>query len=134
MLAGLAGPVAAQKTGNGVRSTASGVYTIEQAARGEETFAGMCQVCHVPTTHTGPVFWASWGGRPLSELFAYISQSMPKSDPGSLSRGEYAQVLAFLLKMNGMPPGTEELPGDTVALKAIRFDSASPPAPGSRPR
>ena len=102
----------------------SGVYSEAQAARGRDTFAGMCQACHTPATHTGPTFYASWGGRPLWELFDYLMANMPKSDPGSLSPEEYAQVLAFVLKMNGMPAGPRELPVDEATLKAIRFDTA----------
>jgi mono/diheme cytochrome c family protein len=108
------------------RSTTSGVYTEAQAARGRDTFAGMCQACHTPATHTGPTFIASWGNRPLWELFDYLMANMPKSDPGSLSPEEYAQVLAYVLKMNGMPAGSRELPADEAALRAIRLEAAGP--------
>lgn len=107
------------------RSTRSGVYTEAQAARGRDTFAGMCQACHTPATHTGPAFMASWGGRSLWELFDYLVANMPKSDPGSLSLEEYAQVVAYVLKMNGMPAGPRELPADEAALKAIRLDTTT---------
>ena len=105
------------------RSTLTGVYTDAQATRGEETFAGMCMSCHPPTEHTGPAFLSKWGGKPLLELFLNIKDLMPKSDPGSLSPGEYAQVLAYILKQNAMPAGAEELPSDTAALKLIQFDT-----------
>jgi hypothetical protein len=48
---------------------------------------------------------------------------MPQNDPGILSAKEYAQVLAYLLQMNGMPAGPEELPSDAVMLRAIKFDT-----------
>jgi mono/diheme cytochrome c family protein len=117
---------------NGSRSTMTGVYTEAQANRGRDTFAGMCQACHSPESHTGAVFMASWGGRSLWELFDYISFNMPKSDPGTLSREEVAQVLAYLLKMNGMPAGSAELLADSAVLKAIRLDTVAARPAGTR--
>lgn len=118
------GPLQAQgRAPPAVRSTLAGVYTEAQAARGRDTFAGMCQSCHTPSTHTGPVFLSHWGGRPLWDLFDFIRQNMPQSDPGSLSPAEYAQVLAWVLKLNGMPPGARELPVTPAGLRAIRFDT-----------
>ena len=61
----------------------------------------------------------------LWDLFLYVSGEMPKSDPGSLAPHEYAQVLAYLLEMNGMPAGDGDLPTDSLMLKKIRFDTAS---------
>jgi mono/diheme cytochrome c family protein len=112
------------------RTTLSGVYTAEQANRGRDVYAGMCQSCHTAASHTGQVFVTNWSGKPLSALFTYIVELMPKSEPGSLSLREYAQVLAFLLRMNGMPPGKTELVPDAEALKDIRIEVAG--APGGK--
>jgi hypothetical protein len=49
---------------------------------------------------------------------------MPKIDPGSLQPNEYAQVLAYMLKLNGLPAGQKELPADVAVLKSIRIDTA----------
>ncbi len=116
------------------RSTLAGVYTEPQAARGKDTYSGMCQACHSPASHSGSGFLTAWGGRALWELYGYISDRMPKSDPGSMAPDEYAQVVAYLLKLNGMPAGTHELPADSMALKAIRFDTAASPAARTRQR
>lgn len=112
------------------RLASAGVYTAAQAAKGKDTYAGLCQSCHAPATHTGPDFYGKWGGKPLSELYVYIATLMPQTDPGSLTGDEYAQVLAYLLKMNGMPAGPDALPADSVALKTIMFD---PGAQGKAP-
>ena len=128
-LAGLGGGRAAGQGGNGVdsvRSTRAGVYTPVQATRGSEVYALNCQSCHTPASHAGPLFVAKWDGHLLSELYEYIQTSMPKSDPGSLGRREYIVVLAYLLKMNGMPAGKEELPADSLALKKIRIELKAP--------
>ncbi len=104
------------------RTTRSGVYTEAQSARGAEIYALSCASCHPAVTHTGPAFAAKWQGQPLSELFGFISQEMPKQDPGILSPGEYTVVLAYMLKMNGMPAGSATLPSDPARLSRIRID------------
>ena len=123
ILAALPNDAVAQHPATTTRSTQSGVYTAEQARRGRDVYAGMCQSCHTAASHTGAVFQNSWGGRPLLDLFAFIALQMPKNEPGSLSREEYADVLAYLLKMNQMPDGSTELSADTTALRAIRIET-----------
>jgi len=104
-------------------STLNGVYTAEQAVRGRDLYAGMCQSCHTAASHTGVTFKNTWTGRPLSALFDYVRERMPKNDPGSLTPEEYVDVVAYLLKLNQMPAGQAELPPDSVALKKIRIDT-----------
>jgi mono/diheme cytochrome c family protein len=124
ILAMAAAPVEAQSAAaDSVRSTRSGVYSEAQAGRGQETFAGICTGCHVPASHTGVAFTNAWADRKLSELFEYISEAMPKSDPGSLSPRQYADLVAYLLKLNGMPAGRNELPADPDSLSRIRIDT-----------
>ena len=105
------------------RSTASGVYTEEQATRGRDTYAMQCKSCHTPASHTGPTFASWWDRKPLSDLYLFISAKMPKNEPGSLQPQEYIELVAYLLKLNAMPSGSDELPADSVALKKIRIDT-----------
>lgn len=104
------------------RSTRGGVYTAAQVALGQDVYAMNCASCHTAVSHTGPAFVAKWDGRPLWDLFRYVSESMPKSEPGSLSPREYGRVVAYLLKMNGMPAGPDELAADSAALTRIRLE------------
>jgi mono/diheme cytochrome c family protein len=121
----LALPLPAEAQGRGpVRSSRDGVYTAVQAARGSDTFATICTGCHTPESHTGPVFMGSWGGSSLWDLFIYLSEQMPKTDPGTLSAREYLQVVAYILELNGMPAGSAELPADSAGLSRIRLDTA----------
>ena len=115
-----AGELVAQTNGGGA-STKDGVYTREQAMRGQDVYAGNCKSCHTPESHTGPIFTSKWNGKPLLELYAYVRDLMPKNDPGTLSPEEYAAVVAYMLRMNRQPMGDVDLPTDTVALRAIRF-------------
>ncbi len=104
------------------RSTRTGIYTAAQALRGRDIYLLNCASCHTAASHTGPVFAARWEGRQLSDLFEYMRASMPKSAPGTLTRREYTQVTAYLLRMNGMPTGAVELPADSTALTRIRIE------------
>jgi hypothetical protein len=51
---------------------------------------------------------------------------MPKNDPATLTPEESAQVIAYLLKINGVPSGETELSADAAALKKIRIEMPSP--------
>jgi mono/diheme cytochrome c family protein len=106
---------------NGGTSTKDGVYTREQAIRGQDVYAGNCKSCHTPESHTGPVFTSKWNDKPLLSLYAYVRDLMPKNDPGTLSAEENADVLAYILRLNKLPMGDVDLPADTAALKRIRF-------------
>ena len=114
------------------RSTLTGVYSEQQAARGQDVYAGMCKSCHTAATHTGAAFETSWAGHSLSELFGFISTRMPKNEPGSLAPEEYVDVLAYLLKLNQMPAGAAELPPDTTVLGGIRIETHAAAKPPSR--
>lgn len=124
LLAALAkrGTAQAPPANHDVITTGAGVYTTAQAARGEETYMNVCVACHPAGTYTTPVFRTAWHGRPLSDLFTQVSETMPKQEPASLSAKEYAQVIAYLLKINEAPAGKEELPPDAEALKKIKIE------------
>lgn len=114
-------------------STLSGVYTDEQASRGKDVYAGSCRSCHTPASHTGATFNKWWRGKQLSDLFGFISTTMPKNDPGSLAPEDVADVTAYLLKMNAMPTGPAELPPDIDSLKKFRIETKpSRPSPAKR--
>ena len=103
-------------------TTASGVYTAAQAARGEETYMNMCVGCHAAGTYSTPAFREKWDRHPVSELYTLISETMPKQDPASLSPQEYAQLVAYLLKINDAPAGQTELGSDLERLKKITIE------------
>lgn len=110
-------------TSTAVRGSGAGVYSAEQAARGQDVYIGQCRSCHVPDAHASTMFQSVWNGRTLADLYRYLREQMPKSEPGTLSDQEYLDVLAYMLRLNRMPPGDAELPADVEALKQIRFDA-----------
>ena len=55
-------------------------------------------------------------------MFEVISDSMPEDDPGGMKLEEYADVIAYLLRLNGFPTGQTELPTSKEALSTILFE------------
>ena len=104
-----------------VVTTAAGVYTAGQAKRGEEVYYSICVACHPKGTYQTAAFRDKWNGRLLSDLYAFMSTQMPKEQPGTLEPEQYADVIAYLLKINGAPAGKTELAPDVKALKWIRI-------------
>ncbi len=130
LLATLAAPGLAQDSTRQVqRSTLTGVYTTEQAARGKNVFLGSCKSCHAPESHVGANFQRLWVGKPLLALFKYVAEGMPENDPGSLAADANADVVAYLLQLNGMPTGAAELAPDSTVMRSILVEPkpAAPP-------
>jgi len=106
------------------------VYTDEQAARGAETFSGVCVECHARKDFSDAEFRGKWRGRTAFDLFDRIRSTMPESNPGSLARGAYLDIVAYIAKLNTMSAGTAALPDDDEALKKLIL--ALPSEPGRR--
>jgi len=110
----------------GTKSAGSGVYTNEQAATGETQYLQKCAACHMPdlsgngtaTPLVGGAFIQSWRGHTLDELFNVISTTMPQGNAGSLSPDEYADIVAYVLKVNGLPAGANKLETRPEVLKS----------------
>ena len=106
-------------------SIAAGVYTAEQAERGEQTFSNNCVGCHASSKFTESAFRTAWNGKSLFDLFDLVSQTMPEDFPGALAPAEYADAIAYLLQLNRAPTGETELVPDPTVLKTIRLDLVS---------
>ncbi len=104
-------------------------YSAEQAVRGEDVFRRICAQCHVVGQFAGDPFHSAWAGRPAFELFELIRTRMPEDNPGRLRRQEYADVVSYLLKLNGAPPGAAELAPDADSLRLVHFPTAPDPRP-----
>jgi hypothetical protein len=46
---------------------------------------------------------------------------MPDNNPGGLSRSQYADIVSYLLQLNGMPAGNLPLSSDMKLLERIRI-------------
>jgi mono/diheme cytochrome c family protein len=114
----VATPVTTQTSPASPQTTLDGVYSPAQATRGDGTFSSLCTGCHTASSFEGGSFRV-WADTPLSELYAYLVETMPEDAPGSLTPAQYADIVAFLLKTNDMPAGKEDLKPDTAALARI---------------
>ena len=117
------------------RSSASGVYTAEQASAGEKIYFDTCAMCHggdlsgierAPAL-AGTAFAESWQGRDLRRLRDRL-ETMPPTAPRSLSDADAASVMAFLLRTSDMPAGRTAMPTDRAELARITFDRGTVPA------
>ena len=105
------------------KSVKAGVYTFEQAERGVALYKQKCASCHAPNRFTDDeLFLTPYAGKPMWDMFDVISDSMPEDDPGGMKPEEYADVIAYLLRLNGFPTGQTELPTSKEALSIILFE------------
>jgi mono/diheme cytochrome c family protein len=115
------------------RTTRDGVFTADQALRGRSAYTGPCDRCHgykldgapddpdmLPAPPVaGQKFLRKWDGRSLAALVEYLRATMPSNNPGYLNDDEWADIVAYMLSVSGMPAGDEALPSSRAALAAI---------------
>jgi mono/diheme cytochrome c family protein len=117
----------------GTQTVRDGVFTEEQSKRGQEAYQANCSSCHGPDLAgqesapalKGQEFQASWDGLSVGDFFERIRISMPQDAPGRMSRKEYADTVAFIIKSAGMPAGQTELPTELEPLKQIKIEWAA---------
>ena len=105
----------------------SGIYTAEQAARGETVYTEACIACHGQDLGgnsnspglTGMGFMFVWEGRTLGAFFEKIQAEMPTDRPGQLPKKDYLDVVAYILQKNSFPEGNEELPSNVEILNGL---------------
>ena len=112
-------------------STRTGVYTQAQGADGAKLYAIRCAMCHgrqLEGSYEIPAlqgrFIANWSRAPLTNLNDYIARAMPQFAPGSLKPDETAKIVAYLLKENGLPEGSQPLPSGGAAMARIMLEPA----------
>ena len=112
------------------RSVWDGVYTPDQAKRGDTAYAKDCASCHGSALTGGesapPLaggdFLSNWNGLTVGDLFDRFRTTMPADRPGGLNRERYSDILAYVLSMNQFPPGKSELEHQSEILKQIRIE------------
>jgi quinoprotein glucose dehydrogenase len=116
------------------RTVWDGVYNEDQAQRGRAVFLDSCSNCHgrdlegadMTPPLTGGAFMANWDGQTVGDLADRIRITMPLNGPGSLSRQQTADTVAYILRFNQFPAGKEELPREVPAMKQILFKASRP--------
>jgi len=127
---------AADATPAATRTNWDGVYTEQQAARGQQVYARACAVCHldnlqgdsVSPTLVGPAFFARFPDATALDMVTAIRSAMPQNAPDSLGDQAYVDLVSYLLKVNGNRPGSSELKTDVSELENIAIKN-QPPSP-----
>ena len=97
------------------------IYSRQQAKMGESLYKDNCLICH-DKKYFRPVFRA-WEDQSLHTFYLVMSSSMPESNPGSLSRQEYIDILAYMLSLNRYSSGKEALLPSTEILSNITISA-----------
>jgi len=123
-------------TASGALAAGTGDYTSAQSMAGQKIFNRSCSMCHGSDLQgqagpalAGPAFAKSlqFSKMSASQLYGFISKQMPANDPGSLTKDQYLQVLAYILSKNGYASGETPLSKDTVS----KIDLLPYPSSGS---
>jgi len=127
-------PQAAQGT---VATVWDGVYSIAQADRGAVVYKKDCASCHgealtgvdeAPAL-VGTTFLSNWNGQSVGDLLDLTRKSMPKDSDNTLTRQQYLDVTAHVLRANKFPAGEADLPTSGLRLGQIRIDPFRAAAP-----
>jgi mono/diheme cytochrome c family protein len=109
------------------RSVLDGVYTKEQAARGQKAYNSLCARCHgdsllggeEATPLVGQEFMTNWTAKSVGALLEYTRKEMPSDGPGKLTRQQSADATAYVFSVNGFPAGGTELSAEPEASNPI---------------
>jgi cytochrome c len=128
VLVGSVGAMHAQDTMP--KSTAAGVFTEEQAKRGDIAYHTNCAGCHGEKLRsigpqfpdlTGKAFRTGWIGKTVGDRFEFIRKMMPPKAERSLADQVYLDILTYILQFNKTPAGAQPLTPDLERLKKIEI-------------
>ena len=119
---------------HGQSGAADGIYTADQAHRGEALYQKQCTSCHGEALDgagpypalSGDEFLNKYEGQPATNLYDMIQKLMPATAPGSLTRPEAADLFAYILSFNKFPAGKTDLPSDEDSLKKLTLPKPAP--------
>jgi len=103
-----------------------GVFSAAQAARGRTAYNENCARCHGPDLSggestpplTGVAFLAGWRGKSALDLLNRTRSTMPTDNPGGLGNRAYADLVAYVISVNGFRAGGADLGGASVPAVA----------------
>ena len=110
-------PLAAAQSTSTLKTFREGVFTAEQASRGEQVYAGKCAACHgenllgveMAPPLAGPNFRQNWSNQPLLTLATRIKTTMPPFAPNSLPARQITELVSYILKANDIRAGNVDL-------------------------
>jgi mono/diheme cytochrome c family protein len=115
------------------KTTWDGVYSKDQAMKGEAIYNEKCQKCHGADASGADApsladsgFAGDWDGLTVQQLFDRTRSSMPQDAPQSLGREETASLIAYLLSKNNFPAGAADLSERGEMLGIIKYVATKP--------
>ena len=113
----------------------NGIYTPDQALRGQDAYDLHCGGCHQSDIDAenpdarfrGRMFMERWREYDVESLYDFIRLTMPRRDPGSLTEDTYLDIVAHFMMVNAFPPGSNEL--DTDVIGSIQIERKDGPKP-----
>ena len=117
-----------------VRTVWDGVFSKEQAKRGEALYNQHCSSCHGPDLSgndeaaplTGSAFLSNWDGLSIADLTERVRVSMPPNNLGKLNRQQITDILSYVLSVNSFPAGKSELDPKAELQKQLRIEGSKP--------
>ena len=108
-------------------------FTAAQAERGKIAYNANCVSCHgqnlISATYGTPLageyFAGNWNGKPVGDLYRKAHDTMPPSRPGTLPATDYADIIAYVLSVNGLVAGDAELPADPATLDGMTITTGA---------
>ena len=99
---------------------------------GELAYDKNCASCHGEVLNDGEFapplkgqsFIQNWGGKTLDKLFIKTASTMPTAAPNSLGDQTYTDILAYLLKNNGVAVGKTKLATNPEMLAKLLMPAA----------
>jgi mono/diheme cytochrome c family protein len=108
-----------------------GYYTKTQADAGQAVFNQVCAICHgdhlqggVGPALAGKEFLSVSQFQQVTAEYFYhfMSTHMPLNAPGSLSKTQYLNIMAYFLEANGYSSGSQPLTANDEELKGIKIE------------
>ena len=119
----MAGVAVAALQAPAAKSVWDGVYTNDQAERGNAAFMKNCASCHdLGSEFSGTAFTGKFNGQTAFDLFDTIRTKMPMDNPGGLTKENYIDIVSFMFKSNSYPAGDAELEAKDETLKQIKIE------------
>ena len=130
IVSGFVGSIAVTLGAQATRSVNEGVYTADQAKKGEALYKEQCSACHGDNLEgSGPMpplagkdFLANWTGKTVGDLYEKTQTTMPATAPGTLTPEQAADIVAYMLSKDNYPAGSAALEGKMEPLLQIKLD------------
>ncbi|MGH7972833.1 MAG: c-type cytochrome [Limisphaerales bacterium] len=114
----------------GVRAQTSGYYTVDQATAGSDVYQAKCAKCHgaqmegyIGPSLRGHAFQVIASRETNAfKLLLVISRNEPQDNPGGLTDEQDADVMAYILQVNGFPAGKEKLSAESSHLRELNLN------------